>query len=97
VWFDAHRLRHGLFRLLGFGVASGGPGSVMKIEMEERGMEVLLALTISGQGGFGAHRLPDRIMIICRMTWRSGWGWGSRALSLKLGAGVSDSSMVLIA
>jgi hypothetical protein len=25
----------------------------MKIEMEERGMEVLLALTISGQGGFG--------------------------------------------
>ena len=53
VWFDAHGLRQGLFHLLGFGLASGGPGSVMKIGMEERGMEVLLALTISGQGGLG--------------------------------------------
>jgi len=52
VWFDAHRLRQGLFHLLGFGLASGGPGSVLKIEIEESGMEVLLALNISGQGGF---------------------------------------------
>ena len=50
VWFDARRLRQGLFHLLGFGVASGGAGSVIKIELEERGTEVLLALTISGQG-----------------------------------------------
>ena len=49
VWFNAQRLRQGLFHLLGFGVASGGSGAVMKIELEERGMEVLLALNISGR------------------------------------------------
>ena len=49
VWFDAQRLRQGLFHLLGFGVASGSSGAVMKIELEECGMEVLLAMTISGQ------------------------------------------------
>ncbi|MGC2183667.1 MAG: hypothetical protein WA637_10330 [Terriglobales bacterium] len=49
VWFDPQRLRQGLFHLLGFGVASGGAGAVMKIELEERGMEVLLVLTISGE------------------------------------------------
>ena len=32
VWFDAQRLRQGLFHLLAFGFASGGPGAVLKIE-----------------------------------------------------------------
>ena len=49
VWFETQRLRQGLFHLLGFGVASGGSGAVMKIELEERGMEVLLALNITGR------------------------------------------------
>ncbi len=57
VWFDAQRLRQGLFHLLAFGFASGGPGAVMKIEMEERGAEVWLTLTLSGRGEFdGASR-----------------------------------------
>jgi two-component system, OmpR family, sensor kinase len=52
VWFDAQRLRQGLFHLLAFGLASGGPGVVLTIEMEERGAEVVLRLTLSGQGEF---------------------------------------------
>jgi hypothetical protein len=82
VWFDAHRLRQGLFHLLGFGLASGGPGSVMKIGMEERGMEVLLALTISGQGGFGGasaagpshDHLPDDMAQRSRVIFEAGGG-----------------------
>ncbi len=52
VWFDAQRLRQGLFHLLAFGFASGGPGVVMTIELEERGAEVVLRLTLSGRGEF---------------------------------------------
>ena len=52
VWFDAQRLRQGLFHLLAFGFASGGPGVVMTIEMEERGAQVVLTLTLSGRGEF---------------------------------------------
>jgi C4-dicarboxylate-specific signal transduction histidine kinase len=52
VWFDAQRLRQGLFHLLAFGFASGGPGVVMTIEMEERGADVVLTLTLSGRGEF---------------------------------------------
>jgi C4-dicarboxylate-specific signal transduction histidine kinase len=48
VWFDAARLRQGLFHLLGFAVSSGGPGAVVKIELEDRGEEALLGLTLSG-------------------------------------------------
>lgn len=70
LWFNAQRLRQGLLHLLGFGVAAGGPGAVMKIELEEHGMEVGLALTISGNAGFdGAStagpshdHLPDEMV-----------------------------------
>ena len=67
VWFDAQRLRQGLFHLLAYGFASGGPGTVMKIELEERGAEAWLTLTLSGQvecDGVSPtapnhHHLPD--------------------------------------
>ncbi|MGH9503508.1 MAG: hypothetical protein ACRD20_11720 [Terriglobales bacterium] len=52
VWFDARRLRQGLFHLLGFGLGSSPAGAAMKIELEERGAEALLALTVSSPGGF---------------------------------------------
>lgn len=49
VWFDAQRLRQGLFHLLGFVVSSVGPGAGVKIDLDERGKEAVLALTASGQ------------------------------------------------
>lgn len=49
VWFDAPRLRQGLFHLLGFGISSGAPGAVLKIDLEERGAEVWLMLALSGR------------------------------------------------
>ena len=52
VRFDAQRLRQGLFHLLAFGFASGGPGAVLKIELEERGAEAWLTLILSGHGEF---------------------------------------------
>ena len=52
VWFDAQRLRQALFHLLAFGLASGGPGTMLKIEVEERGAEAWLTLTLSGHGEF---------------------------------------------
>ena len=52
VWFEARRLRQGLFHLLGSALSAGGPGAVVRIEMVEAGEEVVLALTVSGE----AHR-----------------------------------------
>ena len=52
VRFDAQRLRQALFHLLAFGFASGGPGAVLKIEVEERGAEAWLTLILSGHGEF---------------------------------------------
>ncbi|MGH9544878.1 MAG: sensor histidine kinase [Terriglobales bacterium] len=48
VWFDAPRLRQGLFHLLGSMVGSGERGAMVKIELNRCGAEGLLALTVSG-------------------------------------------------
>jgi signal transduction histidine kinase len=47
VWFDAQHLRQGLFHLLGTMVSSGERGAVVKVELNQRGAEGLLALTVS--------------------------------------------------
>ncbi len=47
VWFDAQRLRQGLFHLLGSIVGSGERGAMVKIELNQCGAEGLLALTVS--------------------------------------------------
>ncbi len=47
VWFDAPRLRQGLFHLIGFVI--GSSGAAVKIELAERGAEAVLTLTISRQ------------------------------------------------
>jgi signal transduction histidine kinase len=69
VWFDARRLRQGLFHLLGFGVSSGVPGAVLNIDLEERDAEVWLTLTVSGRDGDGVpvagpnhDPLPDHMV-----------------------------------
>jgi signal transduction histidine kinase len=48
VWFDAPRLRQGLFHLIGFAIGSGGAGAAVRIELAEREAETMLALTVSG-------------------------------------------------
>jgi signal transduction histidine kinase len=48
VWFEAQRLRRGLFHLLGFALSAGGQGATVRIELAEAGEEVELAL--SGEG-----------------------------------------------
>ena len=49
VRFEARRLRRGLFHLLSFVVGWGG-GAVVRIELSESGEQVVLALTVSGEG-----------------------------------------------
>ena len=58
VWFDASRLRQGLFHLLGFAIGSSGSGAALTIDLAEPGAEALLALTISGPGA-GHDHAPD--------------------------------------
>jgi signal transduction histidine kinase len=58
VWFDPQRLRQALFHLLAFGFASGGPGAVLKIEVEERGAKAWLTLILSGHGEFDGVSPP---------------------------------------
>jgi hypothetical protein len=48
VWFDAHRLRKGLFHLLGSLIGMGSQGSGLKIELDTRGPQTLLCLKLSG-------------------------------------------------
>ena len=48
VWFDAHRLRQGLFHLLGSLIGVGGRGSVLNIEFESGGPQTTLGLKLSG-------------------------------------------------
>ena len=48
VWFDAPRLRQGLFHLIGFAIGSGGAGAAVRIELAECEAEATLALTVSG-------------------------------------------------
>ena len=59
VRFDAARLRQGLFHLIGFVIGSGAPGAVVKIELEARGAEAMLALTVSRESV--GERSPDSI------------------------------------
>jgi C4-dicarboxylate-specific signal transduction histidine kinase len=47
VWFDASRLRQGLFHLVGFAI---GSGAAVAIELAERAAQAMLGLTISGPG-----------------------------------------------
>jgi C4-dicarboxylate-specific signal transduction histidine kinase len=51
VWFDAPRLRQGLFHLIGFAIGSDGPGAAVRIELAEHGAELGMGLTISGSQG----------------------------------------------
>jgi signal transduction histidine kinase len=48
IWFDAQRLRQGLFHLLGFVVDSGGRGELVKIELKEHGEKAVMTITVSG-------------------------------------------------
>ncbi|MFL6305544.1 MAG: sensor histidine kinase [Candidatus Sulfotelmatobacter sp.] len=48
VWFDAHRLRQGLFHLLGSLISMGSPGSVLKIKLDDCGPQTGLCLNLSG-------------------------------------------------
>lgn len=50
VWFDASRLRQGLFHLIGFAIGSGGAGDVVSVALAEHGAEVALELEVSGKG-----------------------------------------------
>jgi hypothetical protein len=50
VWFEAQRLRSGLFHLLGFMVGCGRQGSVVRIDLAESGKHVVLALAVSEAG-----------------------------------------------
>ena len=49
VWFEARRLRQGLFHVLQSTVSAGGPGATVRIEVAETEEEVVLALTVSGE------------------------------------------------
>jgi C4-dicarboxylate-specific signal transduction histidine kinase len=46
VWFDAPRLRQGLFHLAGFVIGSATPGDSVRIELAARGTEAMLGLTV---------------------------------------------------
>jgi hypothetical protein len=59
VWFDAARLRQGLFHLMGFVIGSGTPGDSVKIELAEHRAEAMLALTLSRERVY--DQPPDSI------------------------------------
>ncbi len=48
IWFDAPRMRQGLFHLMGFVIGAGG--SSVRIELAERGTEAVLTLVVSPAG-----------------------------------------------
>lgn len=48
IWFDAKRLRQGLFHLLGFMLGSRGPGAELTIALNQRREQSVLSLTVSG-------------------------------------------------
>jgi signal transduction histidine kinase len=50
VWFDAPRLRQGLFHLIGFAIGWGGAGAAVRIELAQREAGAMLTLTVSGGG-----------------------------------------------
>jgi len=47
VWFDAPRLRRGLFHLVAFVISWGSPAAALKIELTAGGAEVMLYLIVS--------------------------------------------------
>lgn len=59
VWFDAHRLRQGLFHLLGSLIGMGGHGSVLKIELEAPGPQTVLGLKLSGVANNNGESEPQ--------------------------------------
>jgi len=65
VWFDAHRLRQGLFHLLGSLIGMGSPSSVLKIELDASGPQTLLCLKLSGVADSAgkAEPQPDRKLL----------------------------------
>jgi signal transduction histidine kinase len=65
VWFDAHRLRQGLFHLLGSLIARGGQNSVLKIELEAPGPQTVLSLRLSGvtDSNGTSEPQPDRELL----------------------------------
>jgi signal transduction histidine kinase len=62
VWFDAKRLRQGIFHLLASLIGIGRRGSVLKIELNARGLQTKLCLTLSGVAGRNgtSEPQPDR-------------------------------------
>ncbi len=70
VWFDAKRLRQGLFHLLGFMLGSRGRGAELTIALEQREAQSVLNLTVSGpeeggdttDGGPDPEHLPRELM-----------------------------------
>ncbi len=52
VWFDAPRLRQGLFHLIGFAIGAGSAGAAVRIELAERAADAMLTLKVSGGAGY---------------------------------------------
>ena len=48
VWFEAERLRRGLFHWLGFGISACTRGETVELELKDSGIEVVMRMTISG-------------------------------------------------
>lgn len=59
VWFEPRRLRQALFHLLGYLVASGGRGAVVKIDLAEHAAEVVLEVTVSGDRSAASRENSD--------------------------------------
>jgi signal transduction histidine kinase len=71
LWFDASRLRQGLFHLFGFVIGSGGAADVVKIALAERSAEVTVVLELSGNG---VRASPDETNSDLELLRRLGLG-----------------------
>jgi signal transduction histidine kinase len=79
VWFEARRLRQGLFHVLGFAVSAGGEGAVVRIEVVEAGEEVVLALTVSDEAHSSKSAEDEQLALrlglgIARATFEAAGG-----------------------
>jgi hypothetical protein len=65
VWFDGHRLRQGLFHLVGSLIGMGGHGSVLTIELEAGDPQTVLGLKLSGvtNSNGKSEPQPDRELL----------------------------------
>ncbi len=65
VWFDPHRLRQGLFHLLGSLIGMGAQGSVLKIELEAPRLQTVLRLKLSAiaDNNGESEPQPDRELL----------------------------------